>query len=207
MLAFVASTCAIPAAIAANPHCPGGKCKTTGSGNIGDSYCLRKSVHVREIKKVWDTYGLVKLDPQVDVTSCTIQPVISADDPMFVQTIAGETRFYLYRSLDKKWVDLKLSPGISVKGKPLWLSATDSDYDYYVYMYDDNPMKSPIDKIYRVEVFPGNGGGTPACNDERPSVVVGGKDKNLDLVDASGKCPGDLLQEVNSGHGGEPGHP
>ena len=82
-----------------------------------------------------------------------------------------------------------------------WLSSTPAtDWNYYVLLEDTKPtahQKDPIDKLYRVEIFP-PAGVNPACDPERPENAVKEKVARVD-----GKRHG-IPCEAGTGNGGEP---
>lgn len=178
--------------------------KTSDYKNV---HKLRQTIDIREVKKtVWDTHNLVPLGALSERSCADSTWRFQDGDWMFLanQQSGGDPVLTVWSSAQNKLISKVLSVhGVGTAGYETWRGSKPStqygDFDYYVYIADTTPANNQIDKVYRLEVFPPKGI-SAACDAERPEVSVDTALKPR----GSGKV---FPTEINSGQGGEPGHP
>jgi hypothetical protein len=121
---------------------------------------------------------------------------------LLIDTDASGTPTMYVIFADKTWLKRSMTFG-GPAGEQTWLSSTPSnDWNYYVLFMDTNTgaaLKTPIDKKYRIEVFPPEGADANIkahCDPERPdhSVAV------ASVPNRSKSLP----CQTSTGTGGEP---
>lgn len=172
----------IATASSAAPKKPGGKWVWIAAG---ERHQVRKSPKayalVREAaKEDWDTHSLVTIDEPVKASdNCkwvghTAPPPDLMNAKLFVQTDdKNKTRLYIMLD-DSSLAPIvrELTPDDATSNSWKWLSSKGTnDWDYYVLLEDTDPRQDvgkPIEKRYRVEIFPP----ADACHEERPDYAM-----------------------------------
>ncbi len=150
----------------------------------GNPHKLRKTIPIRSAEKSdWTINKRVTLkggasDPQCKWAAAP-STLASLDKATLLVKVdsAGNASMTLVFS-DKTWVQRSMTFG-GVAGEQTWLSSTpNNDWNYYVLFADTKPgapAKTPIDKFYRVEVFPPEAADANIkahCDPERPDYAV-----------------------------------